>query len=168
MFLCVLQFGVVVMLAVVVARIRVNGLVVVTVGARAAEAVFGAAVGASVVVSRQPPSHPCFTHEVSSISDVSVGLVLFGEVVGDNVVVSRQPPNHPYFTHEVLGRSVVDVELEELVELVVVVSSRHPIDVSYLFGNHSISRVRYPTIQASCKSWFVSEVPLTKYCCSLW
>lgn len=50
--------------------------------------------------------------------------------VGDNVVVSRHPPNHPYFTQDVVGISVVEVELEVLVELEVVVSSRHPETIS--------------------------------------
>ena len=50
--------------------------------------------------------------------------------VGDNVVVSRHPPNHPYFTQDVVGISVVEVELEVLVELEVVVSSRHPKTIS--------------------------------------
>ena len=53
-----------------------------------------------------------------------------GRVVENIVVVSTQPPNHPYLTHDVVGRSVVDVEVEEVVELVVVVSSRQPGDVS--------------------------------------
>lgn len=51
-----------------------------------------------------------------------------GAVVGDNVVVSIQPPNQPYLTHEVVGNSVVEVD--ELVELVVVVSSRQPTNIS--------------------------------------
>ncbi len=59
---------------------------------------------------------------------------VFGAVVGDNVVVSRHPPNQPYFTHDVEGRSDVDVEkpveLVELVDLVVVVSSRQPANVN--------------------------------------
>ncbi len=58
------------------------------------------------------------------------GVGVLEAVVGDNVVVSTQPPNHPYFTHEVVGRS--DVEVDELVELVVVVSSRQPGNVSSL------------------------------------
>lgn len=76
----------------VLGRISANGLVVVTVGARA-------------------------------------GVAVTGVVVGETVVVSRQPPNHPYFTHEVVGRSEVEVDVDELVE--VVVSSRHPVKVSY-------------------------------------
>lgn len=43
------------------------------------------------------------------------------------MVVSRQPPNHPYFTHDVVGKS--DVDMDELVEVEVVVSSRHPANV---------------------------------------
>ena len=56
------------------------------------------------------------------------GVATFGVVVGDIVVVSRQPPNHPYFTHDVVGKS--DVDVDELVEVEVVVSSRHPAKVS--------------------------------------
>ena len=56
------------------------------------------------------------------------GVLIFGAVVGDIVVVSRQPPNHPYFTHDVVGKS--DVDVDELVEVEVVVSSRHPVKVS--------------------------------------
>lgn len=52
------------------------------------------------------------------------GLALFDTEVGDIVVVERHPPNHPYLTQDVVGKS--SVEVEELVELVVVVSSRHP------------------------------------------
>lgn len=64
---------------------------------------------------------------VGALAEVAV----FGAVVGDSVVVSRQPPNHPYFTHDVVGRLDFDVaRLVELVELVVVVSSRHPRKVS--------------------------------------
>lgn len=129
-----------------------NGLVVVTVGARTDDLIFGAAVGVRVAVSRHPPSQPYLTHEVSSMSDVSVGSALFGEVVGDNVVVSRQPPNHPYLIHDVVGNSVVDVVIEELIELVVVVSSRHPTIVSCLPINNGLLNQTYPTIQASCKS----------------
>jgi len=55
------------------------------------------------------------------------GVGVLEAVVGDNVVVLTQPPNHPYFTHEVVGRSDVEV-----VELVVVVSSRQPGNVSSL------------------------------------
>ena len=58
------------------------------------------------------------------------GVASFGVVVGDIVVVSRQPPNHPYFTHEVVGKSDVDVDELVEVEVEVVVSSRHPADVS--------------------------------------
>lgn len=54
---------------------------------------------------------------------------VFGAVVGERVVVSRHPPNQPYFTHEVVGK--MDVDVDELVELVVEVSSRHPAKVSY-------------------------------------
>lgn len=130
----VVHDDIVVVTGVVMACVFVNGLVVVTVGPRIGGAIFGTAVGFNVVVSRHPPSHPCFTHEVSSKSDVSVGLAFFCEVVGGSVVVSRQPPNHPYLTHDVVGRSVVDmVDVEELVvlvELVVVVSSRHPTEIS--------------------------------------
>lgn len=57
-------------------------------------------------------------------------------LVGDSVVVSRHPPNHPYFTQDVVGNSVVEVEVEveveALVEPEVVVSSRHPENVSCL------------------------------------
>ena len=57
---------------------------------------------------------------------VRAGVAFVGVAVGENVVVSRHPPNHPYFTQDVVGNSVVEVEVEELVELEVVVSSRHP------------------------------------------
>ena len=57
---------------------------------------------------------------------VSAGVAFVGVAVGDNVVVSRHPPNHPYFTQDVVGNSVVEVDAEEVVELEVVVSSRHP------------------------------------------
>ena len=78
-----------------------------------------------VLASRQRPNHPYSIQDV-----VNAGVAFVGVAVGDNVVVSRQPPNHPYFTQDVVGTSVVEVELEELVELDVVVSSRHPRNVS--------------------------------------
>ena len=74
-----------------------------------------------VLASRQRPNHPYSIHDV-----VSAGVALVGVAVGDRVVVSRHPPNHPYLTQDVLGNSDVEVELVELVELEVVVSSRHP------------------------------------------
>ena len=104
-------------------RISANGLVVVIVGALAGVAACVAVVGDIVVVSKQPPSHPYFTHEV-----VGNSVAAFGVVVGDIVVVSRQPPNHPYFTHDVVGN--LDVDVDELVVVEVVVSSRHPANVS--------------------------------------
>ena len=109
--------------AFIIERISANGLVVVIVGALAGVAACVMVVGDIVVVSRQPPSHPYFTHDV-----VGCSVAAFGVVVGGIVVVSRQPPNHPYFTHDVVGKSEVDVD--ELVEVVVVVSSRHPAKVS--------------------------------------
>ena len=109
--------------AFIMGRISASGLVVVIVGALAGVAACFMVVGDTVVVSKQPPSHPYFTHDV-----VGNSVATFGVVVGDIVVVSRQPPNHPYFTHDVVGKSVVDVD--ELVEDVVVVSSRHPAKVS--------------------------------------
>ena len=74
-----------------------------------------------VLASRQRPNHPYSIQDV-----VNAGVSFVGVAVVDNVVVSRHPPNHPYFTQDVVGNSVVDDELEELVELDVVVSSRHP------------------------------------------
>lgn len=88
---------------------------------------------------------------MSPRSDVIVAVAVFGEVVGDKVVVSRHPPNQPYLTHDVDGGSVVDVDVEELVELVVVVSSRHP-NLSAVCPEPMVSQdITYPTIQASCK-----------------
>lgn len=86
-----LQVDVFTAVAFIMGRISANGLVVVIVGALA-------------------------------------GVATFDVVVGDIVVVSRQPPNHPYFTHDVVGKSVVNVD--ELVEVEVVVSSRHPANIS--------------------------------------
>ena len=119
----------------------VNGLVVVMVGARAWVALFGAAIRGTVVASRQRPNH------LYSIQDVvSAGVASVGVGVGENVVVSRHPPNHPYFTQEVVGISVVELESEVLVELEVVVSSRHPINISS--SSQTLHRtISYPTIQ---------------------
>lgn len=83
------------------------------------------AVRDKVLASRQRPNHPYSMHVV-----VSAGVAFVGVTVGDNVVVSRQPPNHPYFTHDVVGNSFDEVELEEVVELEVVVSSRHPRNIN--------------------------------------
>lgn len=68
-------------------RISANGLVVVTVGVRAGVAVIGEVVGENVVVSRQPPNHPYFIHEVVGRSDVDVDVEELDEVV----VSSRHP-----------------------------------------------------------------------------
>ena len=68
-------------------RISANGLVVVTVGARAGVAVTGVVAGEKVVVSRQPPNHPYFTHEVVGRSEVEVDVDELVEVV----VSSRHP-----------------------------------------------------------------------------
>lgn len=103
----------------------VNGLVVVMVGARAWVAPFGVAVRGKVVASRQRPSHPYSTQDV-----VSAGVAFVGVAVGDIVVVSRHPPNHPYFTQDVVGISDIDVELEVLVEVELVVSSRQPENIN--------------------------------------
>lgn len=95
------------------------------VGARAWVALFGADIRGIVVASRQRPNHLYSTQDV-----VSAGVASVGVAVGENVVVSRHPPNHPYFTQEVVGISVVELEPEVLVELEVVVSSRHPVNIS--------------------------------------
>ncbi len=123
----------------------VNGLVVVMVGARAWVILFGRAIRDIVVASRQRPNHPCSTQDV-----VSAGVAFVGVAVGANVVVSRHPPNHPYFTQDVVGISVVEVELEleVLVELEVVLSSRHPKNISC--SSQKRQRIStYPTIQVS-------------------
>lgn len=75
--------------------------------------------------------------------------LVFGALVGDNVVVSIQPPNQPYLTHEVVGSSEVDVD--DVVELVVVVSSRQPANISDHTRVTSGIECTYPTTQASCK-----------------
>ena len=126
-------------------------------GDRALVTLPGVAVRVMVVVSRQRPSHPYSTQDV-----VSAGVAFVSGTVGDNVVVSRHPPNHPYFTQDVVGISVVDVELEleVLVELEVVVSSRHPENISCL-SKKLWKILAYPTIQASGKSQFAWELPLT-------
>lgn len=98
-----------------------------------------------VLASRQRPNHPYSTQDV-----VNAGAVFVGVAVGDNVVVSRQPPNHPYLTQDVVGISVVDVELEELVGLDVVVSSRHPENVSCSSSRPS-RNIAYPTTPVSGK-----------------
>lgn len=101
----------------------VNGLVVVI--ARVGVALLSLLLRGIVLASRQRPNHPY------SIQDVVNAVVYFVSLpFGGKVVVSRHPPNHPYFTQDVVGISVVDVELEELVKLDVVVSSRHPGNIS--------------------------------------
>ena len=107
----------------VMCRSSVNGLVVVIV--RVWAALCNSVIRGTVLVSRQRPNHPYSMQDV-----LNAGVFFVGVAFGDNVVVSRHPPNHPYFTQDVVGISVVDVELEELVELDVVVSSRHPGDIS--------------------------------------
>ncbi len=113
------------------------------VGARIRVALFALAIKVIVIASRQCPSHPYSIHDV-----VSAGVAFVGVAVGVNVVVSRQPPNQPYFTQDVVGISVVEVELEELVELDVVVSSRQPKNVSCL-SQRQQEVITYPTIQVS-------------------
>ena len=103
----------------------VNGLVVVIVGAFTRVVPFGSATRGIVVASRQRPNHPYSTQDV-----VIAGVAFVGVTVGNNVVVSRHPPNHPYFTQDVVGTSIVEVELEVLVKVEVVVSSRHPNSIS--------------------------------------
>lgn len=78
-----------------------------------------------LVPTRQCPNHP-YSRQVV----VKAGVASVGVDVGDSVVVSRHPPNHPYLTQDVVGISVVEVELEVLVRLEVVVSSRHPRNIS--------------------------------------
>lgn len=95
------------------------------VGIRAWVALFALAIGGMVVASRQRPNHPYSIQDI-----VKAGVAFVGVAVGENVVVSRHPPNHPYFTHDVVGVSVVEVELEVLVDIEVVVSSRHPKTIS--------------------------------------
>lgn len=78
--------------------------------------------GDSVVEDTQPPSQPCFKQDVvRSASELEVVLEV-------NVVVSTQPPNHPYFTQDVEGKVVLEVE--EVVEVTVVDSSRQPVNVN--------------------------------------
>lgn len=69
-------------------------------------------------------------------------IPVFGAVVEDNVVVSIQPPNQPYLTQDVVGNSVVDVD--ELVELVVVVSSKQPANISYCTRVISDNKIHTP------------------------
>ena len=118
----------------------VNGLVVVTVGTRAWLALSGLGIRDIVVGSRQRPNHPYSTQDV-----VNAGVAFVGMVVCDIVVVSRHPPNHPYFTQDVVGISVVELEVEVLVELEVVVSSRHPKNINYSFRKQQRT-ITYPTI----------------------
>lgn len=140
----------------------VNGLVVVIVGARAWVAPFGVDIRGIVVASRQRPNHLYSTQDV-----VSAGVAFVGVAVGDNVVVSRHPPNHPYFTQEVVGISVVELELAVLVELELVVSSRHPEKISYC--SQKLHRTTtYPTIRVSGRLLFVSELPLRSCCSTKW
>lgn len=140
----------------------VNGLVVVTVGARAWVILFGLAIRGIVVASRQRPSHPYSTQDV-----VSAGLAFVGVDVGDNVVVSRHPPNHPYFTQDVVDISVVEVEVEVLVDLEVVVSSRHPKKVNCL--DQKLQRsITYPTIQVSGRLSSVLKLPSTSCYSTRW
>ncbi len=70
-------------------RISANGLVVVIVGALAGVATFGVVVGDIVVVSRQPPNHPYFAHDVVGKSDVDMDELV--EVEVEVVVSSRHP-----------------------------------------------------------------------------
>ena len=115
-----------------------------------------------VLASRQRPNHPYSTQDV-----VNAGVAFVGVAVGDNVVVSRQPPNHPYFTQDVVGISVVDVELEELVELDVVVSSRHPRNVSC--SSQSQSRnMAYPTSPVFGRLWSGLALLLTSCYSKKW
>ena len=140
----------------------VNGLVVVTVGPRAWSALSGLATRDKVVCSRQRPNHPYSTQDV-----VSAGVAFVGMVVIDIVVVSRHPPNHPYFTQDVVGISVVELEVEVLVEIEVVVSSRHPKKVNYSFRKQQRT-IMYPTIQVFGRLLFVLDWPLTSCCSTKW
>lgn len=101
----------------------VKGLVVVI--ARVGVALLSLLVRGIVLASRQCPNHPYSTQDV-----VNAGVYFVSVPFGCKVVVSRHPPNHPYLTQDVVGIFVVDVELEELVKLDVVVSSRHPGNIS--------------------------------------
>ena len=115
-----------------------------------------------VLASRQRPNHPYSTQDV-----VSAGVFFVGVAVGDNVVVSRQPPNHPYFTQDVVGISDVDVELEEVVELDVVVSSRHPRNISCSSSRPS-RNIAYPTTPVSDKLWSGLALLLTSCWLKKW
>ena len=137
----------------------VNGLVVVIVGAFTRVVLFGSATRGAVVASRQCPNHPYSMQDV-----VSAGVTFVSVTVGDNVVVSRHPPNHPYFTQDVVGTSVVEIELEILVKVEVVVSSRHPSSIS-CSSQKQHRAITYPTSRESGKLWSVLEVLLTS-CCS--
>ena len=142
----------------VISWTSVNGLVVVMVGARIRVALGTLAVRDTVLASRQRPNHPNSIHDV-----VSAGVAFVGVTVGDNVVVSRQPPNHPYFTHDVVGNSIDKVELEEVLELEVVVSSRHPKTISCSFQRKQ-SYNTYPTIQVSGTLKFLWELRWMSCC----
>lgn len=139
------QVGVSIAVIGVMGWISVNGLVVVIVGAFTWVMLFGSATRGIVVASRQRPNHPYSTQDV-----VSAGVAFVG--VGDNVVVSRHPPNHPYFTQDVVGISVVEleVELEVLVKVEVVVSSRHPNCIS-CSSQKQHRAITYPTSRESGK-----------------
>ena len=110
---------------------------------------FTLAFEGTVLASRQCPNHPYSTQDV-----VSAGVAFVGVAVGSNVVVSRHPPNHPYFTHDVVGNSVVEVEVEELVELEVLVSSRHPRNYQLLVSVKNRVKLRTPPSRclAGCSS----------------
>ena len=135
----------------------VNGLVVVI--ARVGVALLGLVMRGIVLASRQRPNHPYSIQDV-----VNAGMFLVDVAFAGKVVVSRHPPNHPYFTQDVVGISVVDVELEELVELDVVLSSRHPENISCPSKGGS-EKITYPTIQVFGKLWCGLGVLLMS-CCS--
>ena len=141
----------------VMSRSSVNGLVVVI--ARVWVAVCNSVIRGTVLASRQRPNHPYLMQDVPN-----AGVAFVGVAFGDNVVVSRHPPNQPYLTQDVVGISVVVVELEDLVELDVVVSSRHPEDIS-CSSQRQPRNITYPTIRGSGRLWFALVLLLTS-CCS--
>jgi len=108
-----LQVDVFAAVAFIMGRISANGLVVVIVGALAGVATFGVVVGDIVVVSRQPPNHLYFTHDVVGTSVVDVD-----ELVEVEVVVSSRHPHHPGVLQVVVRVGVAVVELVLLVVLV--------------------------------------------------
>lgn len=111
------------------------------VGAGTGVALCVAVIGASVLVERQPPRNPCFTHVIESVLAVVIkGMAVEVKAMVD---VERHPPNHPYWMQVVVGTS--DVDIEVLVELAVVVSSRQPAKVSERsLGANELEKVHTP------------------------